>query len=157
MPQTTYTSDYTAALAGQIADNSASECVSYVCSEAIEAGRFVELHTDGKVRNPQGTTLTKPVGVAVYQVSDLPGGYAAGDVVCVMRKGRIYAQITGSAPGELVAANINHSSTVATDRGKLTTTATSAGAGTEISALEGCRFVKSGPSGLGQVELNLPA
>jgi hypothetical protein len=123
----------------------------------IEAGRLVELHTDGKVRVPQGTSLTKPVGIAVYRDTDLPGGYPAGAMVTIMRKGRVYAQITGSAPGELVAANVNHSSTTATDRGKLTTTNTSTTAGSEISAREGLMFVKAGPSGLGLVELNFPA
>jgi hypothetical protein len=157
MPQTSYTTDYTTALAGQLADAEHCEVVSYPCSEAIEAGRMVELHSDGKVRNPQGTTLTKPVGLALYQATKLPGGYAAGEVVAILRKGKAYAQITGTAPGELVAANVNHSSTTATDRGKLTTTATSATAGSEISAREGVLFVKAGPSGLGLVELNLPA
>lgn len=164
MSQTAYSLDSASGKLGQLADNSMSkEVVSYVCSEAIPFGRFVELHTDGKVRLPQNTgqAIAKLVGVALLDSTmepDAGGGYAAGDVVPVLRKGRVYAEFSGTTISPLAAANIYHSSTVATNRGKATDTAAAGGAGVEIADPEGVKFVKD-PSiaNVCVVELNLPA
>lgn len=156
--QTTFDLDPVAAFSGMAADKDAYR-VSYQAAEDIPFGRAVTLNSDGKVELPQDTTLTKVVGVAEYKADAEPGGYKAGDMVRVMRRGSIYADFTGGSEASLTKPNIMHSSTTPTNRGKFTMSGTSASSGVEISnAPEGVLMVKpSGISGLCLVELNLPA
>lgn len=134
--QTTYAFDPSAAIAGMPYDGQSQEegqIESWIAAEDVEAGRVVEL-SSGKIQNPQGTSLGKIVGVVVLDVTHLPGGYKAGELVPVMRQGKIWAQFSGGSAADLTALNVKHSSTVATDRGKLSMTATSSSTGVEIDA-----------------------
>lgn len=161
MGQTTFSNDPTVALAGMLADAEHVEVIHAIAAEEIPAGRLVVLNTDGKVELPQDTTLTKVMGVALYQSLKPPGAYAAGDSVPVMRRGKAWVTVSGTAPGDYVAANVRHASDdtngEATDRGKLCITATSIVAGEEISALSGALLMKGASvSGLAVLELNIP-
>ncbi len=153
MPQTSYSLDNVAAIAGQVVTKGVV-CGKYVASEEIPAGRFVELHTDGKLRLPQGTSLAKVVGVSVYRGSKEPGAWAVDDYVPVLRSGQIWVDSTATTIADLAACNVRHSSTTATHRGKVTDAATSAVAGAEISDPGPALFYGSGPSGLALVELD---
>jgi len=155
--QTTHSLDNTAVLSGMKWDNASDQqIVSFIASEAIPAGRMVEL-ASGMVRLPQATGQpSKIVGCALYQASLPPGGYAAGDVVAVMRRGRVVCDFTGTQT-QLATLNVSHSSTVATNRGKVTDAAGAATAGSEIAdGLSIVCFKDPGVSGLTVAELNLP-
>ena len=155
--QLTHTLDNVAVLSGMKWDNAqGQEIVSFIASEAIPAGRMVEL-ASGMVRLPQATgQASKIVGCALYQASLPPGGYAAGDVVAIMRKGKVVVDFTGTQV-QFAATNVSHSSTVATNRGKLTDAAANGTAGTEIADLTGLIIYKDpSVSGLTVAELNLP-
>ncbi len=157
MPQTTYTNDLSASLAGMLADDGAYDIVSYAAAEAIPPGRQCVLNSSNTLELPQDTSYAKPVGVSCYLSASPPGTYAIGDMVPCVRRGRVWAETTGSAPGQLVEANVNHSSTVATDRGKFTTSVVSAGVGTEVADAGPVAFVKPAASGnLALVEVNFP-
>jgi hypothetical protein len=145
--QDTYNTDLSPALPGQIVERGVVTGV-YQCSEAIPPGRVVELHTDGKLRLPQGTgaDIAKPVGVSCYRAAIEPNsgnGYAIGEYVPVLRRGQIWADlVSGATVSALAAANVYHSSTVATNRGKVGSAAEAAGAGVEIDALSGFLFLR---------------
>jgi hypothetical protein len=156
MSQTTYSTDLSAALPGMLADNGDKDIVSYPAAEDIPPGRQCVLNSDGKLELPQDTSYSKPVGVSCYLSAAPISLYKAGDMVPCVRRGRVWAETTGSAPGELVEANVNHSSTTATHRGKFTTSAVSASAGSEISDAGPVTFVKAGASGLAIAECNFP-
>lgn len=171
MPQDTYGFGFAAALAGQIADSGAIDIDSaHVCSEDLSPGRVVELHTDGKLRAPQGTgaPIAKLFGVVVRKhnvegtlTSSLDaadvGKYKAGEVVTVMRKGRVWAEtVTPFAFTELDAAQVSHSSTIATHRGKVTSAASSGTAGAEIASTALVVRSLNSDSSLALLELNLP-
>lgn len=143
MSFTSYQDDLTPACLGQVVHRGRMSG-RFACSEAIPFGRVVELHTDGKWRLPQGTTLGKVLGVAPYNASYPVGGYVADDQFCVLREGAVWIeQDGGGTPTEAVGnMNVRHSSTIATHRGKLTLTATDASAGTEISQCRGTEYVK---------------
>lgn len=163
MPQTSYSIDHAVAIAGQVVDGRAQRG-RYECSEDLNFGEFVELHTDGKLRRLQGTTLGKVIGVVPYNPSLPPGGYKAGDMMpAILRRGTIWVKYSGTAPAVEVKPNIRHASTdgnsEAQYRGSVTATATSVTAGSEISAAsEGIHVIKTdSASSLAMVELNLPA
>lgn len=140
MPQTEYKLDMTPVFVGQVVDRRRMSG-AFECSEDIPFGRVVELHTDGKWRLPQGTTLGKYRAIAQYNSSYPPGGYKAGDQVAFLREGAVWAEYDGGgSPDPTAAINVRHSSTVETHRGKVTASATSATAGSEISALGGAEF-----------------
>lgn len=156
--QTTHSLDNTAVLSGMKWDNAIDQqIVSFVASEAIPAGRMVEL-ASGMVRLPQATGQpSKIVGCALYQASLPPGGYAAGDVVAIMRRGKVVVDWSGTTQTPLALLNVHHSSTVATNRGKVTDAAAAAGAGVEIAdGLSIMCFKDPSVSGLTVAELNLP-
>ena len=169
MPQTAaYTLLNTAAVPGLIEDGQDDVLVvSYVAASAIPYGLGVELDATGRaVRLPLGTgqNIAQFAGVSVYSPTDEPGGYQIGDVVRVLRRGRIAVTTTGTAVAATdnqVVANINHSSTIATDRGKFTKTAVSAGVGTEIGTFANGNAMWTDPgatgiSNLAWLELSLP-
>lgn len=158
MPQSTYSLDPAAATAGQVVQRGAMRG-RYECSEDLPAGRLAEYHTDGKLRLPQGTTLTRPMGGVPYNPSIAPGGYTAGtEMVPVLRRGQMWVEYAGTTPSAETAVNVMHSSTTATNRGKVTASATSTSAGSEITAVAGLICVKvDTATGLALVEFNLPA
>jgi hypothetical protein len=162
MPQTVYNLDMAQQIAGLIVERGTYNG-RFSTSEAVPPGRFLEL-ASGSLRLPQGTTLTAPIGVTPY-FSHLPAQtdgtnnlYRSGDNPALLRKGQIWVEYAGTAPSVGASVNIMHSSTTATNRGKVTASATSATAGSEISAVEGlkCMAVDTA-GGLALVELNLPA
>lgn len=163
LPTTSYTLAPDAGVAGMIADfSSPQNVVSALANEAIPFGRIVELTATSDpgspwtVQLPQGVTLGKVLGVAVYDATHLPGGYAIGEMVPVLRRGKIWIEYTGGTQLALTALNVLHSSTIATNRGKATMTATSATTGAEIDVTTIiCAGVK-GVSGLVKAELNQP-
>ena len=64
MPQSTYSNYHSAAIAGQVVskDDGMGTRGRYECSEDLNFGRVVELHTDGTLRQPQtaGAAAPKP-------------------------------------------------------------------------------------------------
>lgn len=165
MSQTAYNLDLTIGLPGQYFDPETGEgVVSYVAAEAITPGSLVELDSTGRmIQMPQGTggaAMGKLVGVAArVQAKENTSIYAAGDLVPVVRKGRVFANWSGTTEVPLAQLNVQHSSTIATNRGFVTDAATSATAGSEISATSGglvC-FKAIATSGLALVEVNFPA
>lgn len=169
MGQTSYSIDHAAAIAGQVVDGyyeSRKVRGRYEYSEDLNFGRILELHTDGELRHPQGTSLGKVMGGCMYNPVLPPGGYSlANDLgpVPVMRKGQMWVEYTGTAPTVEAKPNICHASTDgsgnAQHRGKVTGSATSATAGAEISAApEGVVVIKVDTTlSLALVEFNLPA
>lgn len=132
--QSTYNSDVSKAVAGQLVERG-EVTGRYQCSEDIPPGRFVELHSDGKLRLPQGTgaDIAKLVGVAMYRGALEPGAYKAGDYVPVIRKGKVWCEyVSGATVADLTTAKVYHSSTVDTNRGKVGSAAESGIAGSEI-------------------------
>lgn len=165
--QSTYSVDYPICQLGQLADTGTKEEVSYPAAEAIPFGRAVELDSTGtKVQLVQGTgqAIAKLVGVSILDATKEPdpaggGGYKIGEVVRVLRKGRIYAEFSGTTDAALVNANIYHSSTIATNRGKFTDVAGAAGAGVEVDSSGFAKFMRpinASQAGACLVELNLP-
>lgn len=166
MPQTSYTIDHAAAVAGQVVNGDLYRG-RYEVSETLSFGRLCELHTDGKLRAPQGTTLGKVIGGIPYNASLPPAlvggvyvnGWTSNDMPRVLRRGQMWVEYQGTAPAVEAKPNVMHSSTIATHRGKVTADATSAVAGSEITAApEGIHVIKVDTTlGLALVEFNLPA
>lgn len=142
MPQTTYPQDLTPAIVGQIVTR---EKMSgrYSCSEDIPFGRVVELNA-GQWRLPQGTTLNKVLAIAPYNPSYPVGGYKAGDQIACLREGKIWVEQDGGGTpsADQGPINVNHSSTTATNRGKVTCNATSSTSGAEVDILKGSEVIK---------------
>jgi hypothetical protein len=159
---------------GQLADLAYAEIVSFPAAEVIQPGRAVEMASDGlSVQQCQQTSTTfAPVGVSVLVTARESAGafnitgygvggpqFNIGDTVPVLMRGRIYAEWKGTTQTAFGMPNAYHSSTIATDRGKFTDAATSAGAGVEI-ANAGHQFrVRQALPGTGNivlVDVNLP-
>ena len=166
MPQLTVTLEPDYAVAGLVEGFQTCEFETVSLSEDMPAdspGRLVEWDptdaTGRTVRLPQGTTTVMNLaGVLMYNETNEPsvaspgnlgGPWKKGRTVAILRKGRIWAQVVGTAPTPNSATlNVSHSSTVVTDRGKLTATASNVVAGTEIQA---------GPTGMRvRARLNTP-
>jgi hypothetical protein len=135
-----------------------------VASEEIPFGVMVGRATDGTIRRYR--TGDKMLGVSLARNTRESGSYAEGDSatwkqyeeVPVARKGLLWAQFESNAASvALLAANLHGSTTVATDRGKFTSRATSASAGAEVDATTAL-FWRIAASSATQclVELNLP-
>lgn len=160
MPQTTYPLDPVAALAGMVVEKGRMRG-RFECSETLNPGRLVEKHTDGKLRQCQtASALGNLVGAVPYSPHMTVGGYTAGFAqVPVLRTGQIWIEYVGTAPTTEQVVNISSSSTIATDRGKVTASAPSATVGVEIYAPPNgalkCTKVDT-TLGLALVELNLP-
>lgn len=160
-PQTSYALAPGFAMTGQPVV--IKDVTHYPASEAIPFGRFVELD-DGQVRLPQATTLGKIVGVAMYEntrvqaVGGGSAGYAAGEMVPILRQGQIFVDWTGTTLVDKGAPKIRHSSTTSTHRGKVTDASATDTAGSEISASpDGVLMGRRGNSSMILVEVNLPA
>ncbi len=134
MPQLNYNLDIAAACAGQVVEGE-HYSGRYECSEDLPFGRVVALHTDGKLRLPRHGD--KLAGVTPYRAAMPNGGYKSGDVLAVLREGQIWVETAGTAPlvTALQSPHVMASTTTATDRGKLTSDATSASSGSEIDAM----------------------
>lgn len=190
--QTSYSITPDIAVPGILADeNLDSRIVSYPAGEVIEFGRAVEVDASGVAWKVKGTGAALAAGafagVSVFDVareqqlaatggSSGLAGYQVGEMVPVMRKGRIYGCWDGGgSQGVLTRPNINHSSTTDANnvKGTFTGTATSTVAGSEIaqapaeivmvrdvSTLTPARGAASagsaGPTYVCLLELNLP-
>jgi hypothetical protein len=160
--QTTYQQDLSVAIAGMIADGDVSDLTSYAASEAIPYGRVVVVDAGGTCSLPKtaGAMPTSgvgsPLGVSVYDSAGNPGGFQIGDMVPVLRRGKVWVEFTGTAAADNAALNVKNSSTIATDRGKLTDVATSVSVGVEISAMPRTVAKQLVGTTLVRVDINLP-
>ena len=153
--QTAYNMFSAFATPGQLADLAYAEIVTFPAAEQIFPGRAVEIAADGlSVQQAQQTSTTfVPVGLVVLVTAREGAGafgitpygvggpqYNIGDAVPVLLRGRMYAAWSGTTQtGFMVGTSggtlhVFHSSTIATNRGIFTDTATSAGAGVEVAA-----------------------
>jgi hypothetical protein len=140
-------------LPGEIADaKDGYDIITCIAAEDLQFGRFVELaSSDDALINPivqlcQQTGATMAIVGIVCRDEQRENniwpantalGVKAGSRVSVMRRGRIFAERDTAdtvAVTRFLAHNVMHSSTVSTNRGKVTLAATSTGAGTEITA-----------------------
>ncbi len=170
MAQTDYSLDYAPAVAGMLADDRPHVIESrYVAEEEIPPGRFVEINgATGKLRLVQGTgtAIARCLGVSMLQrareanafnVAGNAAAYKIDENVMVVRQGRVWVEtVTPFAFVDLDAANISHSSTVATHRGKVTSAATSGTAGSEIGDVGAKARRLNSDSSLCEVEINAP-
>lgn len=155
----------TVAVAGQSYDGEMDGVVSAIAQGAIPFGALVVLDSNGLATVPSAATLTKPLGVAMYSPAaayQAAGGYVDGDVIPVMRRGKVWAKTSGTQPSTLTSVQVRHASTdgnsEAQYRGDFTATAVSTTAGEEKSALTGVLCYRASTvTGLCLIELNLPA
>lgn len=161
--QTSYQQDLSIAVAGMFADGDQDTSVtSYPASEVILPGRVCVVKADGTCELPKtaGAMPTSGagsvLGVSLYADSAPPGGYQIGDMVPILRRGKVWAEFVGTAATDLQVLNIKNSSTIATDRGKFTTDATSTTAGVEVSAAPRTVARKMSGTTLVKVDINIP-
>lgn len=158
--QLTYALRQSEALPGMLADTGAAFVVSYQAAEDLPCGRVVVLNEAGELELPKAATLAKVVGVALYVALQAPGGWKAGDLVPVLRSGRVWCEFEGGTVADLAPARVHHASTdeedMADHRGKLTASATSVAAGEEVSTFARALFRRASAEGLALVELNGP-
>ncbi len=171
MAQTSYSLDPAVGLPGMPADTGYNDIRSYPCSEDIPFGVLCEL-ASGKVRRCQqsgsglGSTV---VGVSVYDPAreqQVPsagtgaGSYKSGEMVPLLRKGRVFAQWNGTTQTALTQPNVNHpsSSDPSGIRGVFTDASTSTTAGSEITQCPASILMvrDTGSTSLCLVEINLP-
>ena len=151
---------------GELADNTVNRIVSKVAKEAIQPGRGLELAADGSVQQVQQTSSTMKLfgfsvflsareGVGNNNDSANPTGaaFAIGDMVPVLRRGSLFAEWKGTTQVEGTVPNMYHSSTTATDRGKVTDAATATTAGSEITVCPSWVAIGSPLPGSGSVVL----
>lgn len=175
-PQTSVAYDSNAFKAGMPLDTGYDDFVeSWPCgASALDFGVGVDL-VSGVLVIAQGTSASGVDadafrGVTMYKDSlegpsagaSTPLPYQPGDMVPVMRKGRIAVQVhSGSTVAIGVAARLKHSSTLAGgENGLFTSEASSDTAGSEISDV-GAKWYKDGglasaTPALAGIELNLP-
>ncbi len=166
--QLTYTLFPTQADPGMLADNTVNRIVSRVAAETIYPGRGLEKATDsGAVQMVQQTSTTlNLVGFSVLLTAQRPGlggdnngtnvggaVYNVGDMVPVLKRGSMFVEWSGTTQVEGSSHNMYHSSTIATNRGKLTDVGTSAGAGTEIAACPSWVQLQAKLTGSGNIAL----
>lgn len=149
--QNSYSQTPAYGVAGMLSHHSSagSAIETGVAIEVVYPGRVVEISTTtGKCRNPQGTALPasgyKVFGIVLRDESrenNADGtvkGYAIGEPFSVLRRGVVWAELSGGTPVLETAINVKHASddtaSNAQHRGKLSQSATSATAGAEISA-----------------------
>jgi len=173
--QTTYNQFPAFAQPGQLADLAYMEIVSYPAAEVIQPGRVLEIASDGlSVQQVQATGNQAPnmMGLSVLITARESSGafgitpygvggpqYNIGDTVPVLMRGRMYAEWKGTTQTAWGVPNVYHSSTIATDRGKLTDATASGTAGSEISTTGHQIRVRQALPGSGNivlVDINLP-
>lgn len=148
-------------------EHNSDEVVTYPAAAQITPGSLLELITVAgvdKVRLAQSASgALKPlVGVALFEDRYAPAlgatnnYFQAGDLVPVLRKGRVFAAWNGTTQASLATVNYEHSSTT-NPQGSFTDAATATTAGSEIDLANGVRLVKNlASSTMCLVELNLP-
>jgi len=105
----------------------------------------IEVETESVGGIPRGKVLLEP------------GGYVAGNLVPIMRKGQIWGIYSGSSiPTDLQDAKVSHSSTVATNNGTFTDATSSATAGSEVTGALAKYSGSNSTSTLVLVELDIP-
>ncbi len=173
--QTTHSQDLASAVAGMPGDGE-YEVHSFAAQTDIPFGRIVVWdNTNKTVALPSATTLGDVVGVSLYPDLKTPYagpvgatnayGYKAGEMVRVLRKGRVWAETEGTALAPFARANIRHASTgaAAEHRGKVTASAANVSAGAETT--QGPTSIvaypppatSTAPAGLVLLDVNLPA
>ena len=180
--QTSVTVFPATAQAGQLADLALNVIETFTAIEVINPGRFVEVASDGlSVQQVQGTSSSDTtghfyktcLGVSIMKTAREGAGasgvtaygvggpaYAIGDPVPVLRRGRIFAEWKGTTQPAFGQAQVYHSSTIATDRGKVTDASVGQGAGTEISYLPAgvlTRYVLPGTGPVVLIDVNFPS
>lgn len=164
-PQLSYPTAPPAAVPGMLMDNDADfhgKGLINTSGVVIPYGVGVEFDAAGngcQIAQDTGATDPSFAGVTVYDAGDEPGGYNPGDMVRVVRRGRVAVTTVGTAVVQTdigTAANLSHSSTVATDRGKFTKSATSGTAGSEVADVGATWRGPTGVTNLAWIELNLP-
>lgn len=172
--QTVYQVDFNAALAGQLADEADLVIDSYPANEAIAPGLVVVLSADGihcELPKTAGALATSGpgsiIGIAAYKAMAptqnpivTPTGYQIGDIVQVVRRGRVWASFSGTGPvTDSQVLNVRNPSTgTITTRGMVTDAATSTVAGSEVSvmpALTVAREQTGGATGIVKMAINL--
>lgn len=158
--QTSYANGQSAALEGQIADSGPRDVTSKVAHESITAGRFTARQADGRIKLPAASTDITGGAAEGFATIDTAregaygtGGsapWAAGDVVPVLREGRLYVvPETAYTEGEQV--HVRYAGTG--DKGAVRNAAVAS----ETAALPSAVFRNSGlASTLAIVEINLP-
>jgi hypothetical protein len=163
---------------GQLANLTYNEIQSFPAAEAIMPGRLVELAADGlsvqQVQDTGSSTLGKAVllGFSVLRTAREGAGsigvtayglggdaYQVGEMVPVLMRGTIWAEWKGTTQTALGTPNVYHSSTIATDRGKLTDAGTSGTVGSEVSTVGSQVRVRRASPGTGSiilVDVNFP-
>lgn len=169
MSQTSYSLKPGLAMPGQLYDTGPVDIVSYRATENIPFGSAVEIDdSDDTVSLPKDTTLGKIAGVARrVEGKTTTEGWLEGEMVAVVRKGRIYARLTASGtegvsldPVVAIAHASTDGSGLAAQRGSFNSDAADTDAGQENTVLTqgGVMFFKAvGVAGLCLLELNLPA
>ena len=174
--QTTYNQFPAFAQPGQLADLTYNEIRMFPANEVIQPGRVLELASDGlscqQAQETGDTTLTTLLGISVLVTARESSGafgitaygvggpqYNIGDSVPVLMRGAIYAEWKGTTQTAVGMPNYYHSSTTATDRGKITDAATSATSGSEVSNSGHGIRVRQALPGTGNIvllDVNLP-
>ncbi len=159
--QTSYSLAPGTGLAGQLLDSADCMITSYPAGEALSAGYLVVLSSGVLALPAAADAVTPPkiVGVVVYDDAREPGQYAIGDMVPVLRRGRIFAAWSGTTQAELTAPKITHSSATGA-KGTFTDASATAATGAEIGAApEGCLMLRANGTSTTVccIELNLPA
>lgn len=176
--QQTYNQFPAFAQPGQLADLAYAEIVSFQAAEVIQPGRLLEIASDGlsvqQVRESSADTSKGTVAVGIslmltaresagaYGITSYGVGgpqYNIGDVVPVLMRGRVYAEWKGTTQVAFTSPNVYCSSTVATDRGKLTDATISASATAEIAPAGSpvrIRQILPGTGNIVLVDVNFP-
>lgn len=177
--QNSYATTPAYGVAGQLSHSSSMQAhiETGVSAESVYPGRVVEINTStGKCRPPQGTafpaTTHKMFGIVLRddtRENNADGTvkpYAANEPFPVLRRGAVWAELSGGTPVLETAINVKHASddtaSNAQHRGKLSQSATSATAGAEISATSiiakapALGVAPSPASTIVLVEINLP-
>lgn len=140
--------------------------VTVTAAEVIPFGVMVEINGSGQAVLPKSASLGTLGGVALRQTMRMggqyaPGGssaYQIGDELPVLRRGQCYAAVDGGGTqAQYGAANVDHSTTTATNRGKFTASATSATTGSEIGAAPAVFYTAAAnANGAALVSISLP-
>jgi len=182
--QQTYNQFPAFAQPGQLADLAYAEIVSFPAAEVVQPGRVLELASDNlscqQVQDSGATTPpAKMLGISLLQTARESAGavgitgygvggpqYNIGDTVPVLMRGRVYAEWKGTTQTAWAngvngsgALHIYSSSTVVTDRGKLTDATVSSVAGSEVVYASSGIRVRQTLSNTGNivlVDINLP-
>jgi hypothetical protein len=156
--QTSVTVNPAVAIEGQMADSGDTDVISRLAVISTVPGRLVAFKTgdaDNQARHPDATgqVTAQALGIPVYDGMHPTNPYAIGDMVPVLKRGRIWVlpeeAVTPASPVFVRFAD----GTVVSHNGGFRTSADTATA----VALPTCRFLTSGgPATLCVLEVNLP-